>query len=174
MFKTLGSEDDKSLSYVSASPADLCAWIERQQARGLNLSGPCMLQEKIDMVAELGVSGWFGPEGFLPEKWQPCWEHKKLCNGEIGPNTGEMGTVCQYVEDDPHGRRDAAADGARPAGARPSGRLRYRVRDRQGGQGLAVRVHRPPGVAGVLYPDRIPQGRLRPVDAGPDEGQGHA
>ena len=53
------------------------------------------------MVAEVGVSGWFGPEGFLADKWQTCWEHKKLCNGEVGPNTGEMGTVCQYVESDP-------------------------------------------------------------------------
>lgn len=98
VFKTLGSEDDKSLSYVSNSPADMVAWIRRQQARGLKLSGSCMLQEKIDMIAELGVSGWFGPEGFLPDKWQECFEHKKLCNGEIGPNTGEMGTVCQYAE----------------------------------------------------------------------------
>lgn len=100
VFKTLGSEDDKSLSFVSASPAEMVAFIQRQKSRGLKLSGPCMLQEKIDMIAELGVSGWFGPEGFLPGKWQTCFEHKKLMNGEIGPNTGEMGTVCQYAEND--------------------------------------------------------------------------
>lgn len=98
VFKTLGDEDDKSLSFVSCNPAEMVGWLDRQIARGMKLKGPCMLQEKIDMLAEFGVSGWFGPEGFLPGKWQECWEHKKLMNGEIGPNTGEMGTVCQYVE----------------------------------------------------------------------------
>lgn len=97
VFKPLGSEDDKSLTYVAESPADMVGWLQRQQARGRSAQS-CMLQEKIDMVAELGVSGWVGPEGFLPGKWQECFEHKKLCDGEIGPNTGEMGTLCQYVE----------------------------------------------------------------------------
>lgn len=100
VFKTLGDEDDKSLSFVSCDPAQMVGWIERQISRGMKLKGPCMLQEKIDMLAEVGVSGWFGPEGFLPNKWQICFEHKKLMNGEIGPNTGEMATVCQYVEAD--------------------------------------------------------------------------
>lgn len=101
VFKTLGSEDDKSLSYVASDPADLVAWIDRQCDRGLTLKGSCMLQEKIDMCCEMGVSGWVGPTGFLEDKWQICFEHKKLMDGEIGPNTGEMGTVCQYVETDP-------------------------------------------------------------------------
>ena len=100
VFKTLGSEEDKSLSYVSSDPADLVGWLRRQQALGLTLKGPCMLQEKIDMLAELGVSGWFGPEGFLEGKWQVCFEGKKLMPGNFGPNTGEMHTVCQYVETD--------------------------------------------------------------------------
>ena len=99
-FKTLGSEEDKALSYVASDPADLVGWLQRQQKLGMTLKGPCMLQEKIDMLAEVGVSGWFGPEGFLPEKWQICFEHKKLMAGENGPNTGEQGTVCQYVEAD--------------------------------------------------------------------------
>lgn len=99
VFKPLGSEDDKSTTYVSDSPADMVGWLQRQQARGKKVS-QCMLQEKIDMVAELGVSGWFGPEGFLPEKWQICFEHKKVHNGEVGPNCGEMGTVCRYGETD--------------------------------------------------------------------------
>lgn len=100
VFKTLGSEEDKALSYVASDPADMVGWLQRQQKLGMTLKGPCMLQEKIDMLAEVGVSGWFGPEGFLADKWQICFEHKKLMNGEIGPNTGEQGTVCQYVETD--------------------------------------------------------------------------
>ncbi len=101
VFKPMGSEEDKALTYVSNSPADMCGWIRRQIDRGMRLKAPCMLQEKIDMVSEFGVSGWFGPEGFLPNKWQIAFEHKPLMNGNIGPATGEMGTVCQYVETDP-------------------------------------------------------------------------
>ena len=100
VFKTMGDEDDKSLSYVSSDPADMVGWIKHKIGRGMKLRGPCMLQQRIDMMAELGVSGWFGPEGFLPGKWQICFEHKKLMSGDIGPNTGEQGTVCQYVEQD--------------------------------------------------------------------------
>lgn len=98
VFKTMGDEADKSLSYVSKDPADLVGWIEQKIAKGLVLKGQCMLQEKIEMMAEFGVSGWFGSDGFLPDKWQIAFEHKKLMNGEIGPNTGEQGTVCQYLE----------------------------------------------------------------------------
>ena len=100
VFKTMGDESDKSLSYVSSDPADMVGWIRQKIARGMVLKGPCLLQEKIDMLAEVGVSGWFGPDGFLPNKWQVCFEHKKLMDGEIGPNTGEAGTVTQYVETD--------------------------------------------------------------------------
>lgn len=100
VFKCCGDETDKSLSYVSSDPADMCGWIRQKIERGLSIKGKCMLQDRIDLVCELGVSGWFGPEGFLPGKWQLCWEHKKLMGGEIGPNTGEMGTVTQYVETD--------------------------------------------------------------------------
>lgn len=100
VFKPLGSEKDKALTYVSHDPADLCGWLQRQIAAGKKLKGQCILQEKIDILSELGVSGWMGPEGFLEDKWQVCIEHKKLMNGELGPQTGEMGTVMQYVEDD--------------------------------------------------------------------------
>lgn len=101
VFKTMGDEADKSLAYVSKSPADMAGWIEQKIRKGMKLKGPCMLQEKIDMLCDFGVSGWFGPEGFLKDKWQICFEHKKLMNGEIGPNTGEQGTITQYVKSDP-------------------------------------------------------------------------
>ena len=100
VFKPLGAEDDKSLTYCAKDPADLVGWIQRQRARGMKPKGKVMLQEKIDMVAELGVSGWVGPEGFASDKWQICFEHKKLLAGDLGPNTGEEGTVCQYVASD--------------------------------------------------------------------------
>lgn len=98
--KPMGDEDDKSLTYVSSDPADLVGWLQRRIARGVKLKGKVMLQEKIDMLCEIGVSGWFGPDGFLPGKWQVCFEHKKLMSGDCGPATGEQGTVTQYVESD--------------------------------------------------------------------------
>ena len=99
VFKTLGSEEDKSLSYVSSDPADMVGWIRQKIARGLVLKGNCMMQEKIEMMSEFGVSGWLGPDGFLPNRWQENVEHKKLCNGEVGPATGEMGNVSVYCEE---------------------------------------------------------------------------
>lgn len=100
VFKPLGDTDDKSLTYCPCDPADLVGFFQRLKEKGLKIKGACMLQEKIDMLVEFGVSGWMGPDGFLPGKWQICFEHKKLMNGEIGPNTGEMGTVCQYSKKD--------------------------------------------------------------------------
>lgn len=98
VFKPMGDEEDKSLTFAASSPEEMSDWINDKIRRGKKLKGKCMLQEKIDMLCDYGVSGWFGPEGFLTEKWQICFEHKKLGEGETGPNTGEMGTVCQYVE----------------------------------------------------------------------------
>lgn len=100
VFKPMGDETDKSLTFVSSDPAELAGWLERQIKAGKKLRGKCMLQEKVELMAEIGVSGWVGPEGFLPDKWQVCFEHKKLLADEHGPATGEMGTVCQYVEED--------------------------------------------------------------------------
>jgi len=85
VFKTMGDNEDKSLSYVAKTPADLVGRIQRWIKLGLNIKGPCMLQEKIDGY-EMGVSCWFGPEGPLPSKWNVNFEHKKLMPGNYGPN----------------------------------------------------------------------------------------
>lgn len=101
VFKPMGDEEDKSLTFVANDPEQLVGWLERKIKGGKKMRGKCMLQEKIDVsCGDYGVSGWIGPDGFLPDKWQICVEHKKLMNGEVGPNTGEMGTVAQYVRED--------------------------------------------------------------------------
>lgn len=100
VFKPMGDEDDKSLTYVSHDPADLVGWLRRQMLAGKKLKGQCMMQEKVDRIAEIGVSGWMGPDGFLPERFQVCFEHKPLMDGDVGPATGEQGSVCQYVTED--------------------------------------------------------------------------
>lgn len=98
--KPLGDEDDKSLTYVSHDPADMSGWLRRQIGLGKKLKGKAMLQEKVDRLAEIGVSGWVGPDGFLPERFQVAFEHKPLMNGDVGPATGEQGTVCAYTDKD--------------------------------------------------------------------------
>ena len=98
--KPMGDTPDKDLTFVSKDPGDLCGWLRRQIKSGKQLKGQCMLQEKLDMLCEYGVSGWFGSDGFLPGGWGTSWEHKKLFPGEIGPNTGEMGTLGQYMEEE--------------------------------------------------------------------------
>lgn len=101
VFKTMGDESDKSLAYVSKDPADMAGWIEQKIRKGMKLKGPCMLQDKIDMLCDYGLGGWIGPQGFLRDRWEISFEHKKLMNGEIGPNTGEQGTITQRVAKDP-------------------------------------------------------------------------
>ena len=85
VFKTMGDNEDKSLSYVAKTPADLVGRIQRWIKLGLNPKGQVMLQEKIDGF-EMGVSCWFGPNGPLPDKWNINFEHKKLMPGNYGPN----------------------------------------------------------------------------------------
>ena len=94
VFKTLGDEEDKSLSYVGKTPADMVARIQRWKKLGLTLKGPCMLQEFIPGV-EFAVSRWMGKDGFIGLS-NENFEHKKLLSGNCGPNCGEAGTVMKY------------------------------------------------------------------------------
>src|SRR5258708_20555376 len=77
VFKTLGSEEDKSLTYVSKTPADMINKIRKWKKQGNKLKGPCMLQDFVSGI-EMGVSCWFSPKmGF--SKWKNInFEHKKL------------------------------------------------------------------------------------------------
>jgi len=95
VFKTLGDNEDKSLSYVSKTPADMIARLQLWQKMGLNPKGPVMLQEFIPGV-EFAVSGWMGSDGFIGRP-NENFEFKKLLSGNCGPNCGETGTVMKYV-----------------------------------------------------------------------------
>jgi phosphoribosylamine---glycine ligase len=96
VFKTLGDEEDKSLSYVGKSPADLIARLQRWKKLGMNPKGPVMLQAVVEGV-EIGVSRWMGSQGWVGP-YNENFEHKKLLSGNCGPNCGEAGTVMKYVE----------------------------------------------------------------------------
>ena len=96
VFKTLGDNEDKSLSYVSKTPADMIARLQRWQKLGMNPRGPVMLQEFIPGI-EFAVSAWMGTGGFIG-KPNENFEFKKLLSGNCGPNCGETGTVMKYVD----------------------------------------------------------------------------
>lgn len=85
---------DKALSYVSAGPDDMVFMLERWKKLN-KLKTPFILQDHIDGI-EMGVSGWFGPGGWN-EGFEENFEFKKLMNDDMGPATGEQGTVLRFV-----------------------------------------------------------------------------
>lgn len=91
VFKTLGDNEDKSLTYVSKSPADLVAWMRRTPPP----KGEVMLQQFIDGI-EMGVSRFMGSKGWVGQ-YNESFEHKKLMPSNYGPNTGEMGTIAYFT-----------------------------------------------------------------------------
>ena len=94
VFKTLGDEEDKSLSYVSKSAADMVARLIRWQKLGMNPKGPVMLQEVVEGI-EFAVSRWMGSAGWVGPP-NENFEFKKLLSGNCGPNCGESGTIMKY------------------------------------------------------------------------------
>lgn len=99
VFKPLGDTEDKSLTFVPKDPAQLVGWLDKKIKSGSKIKGNCMLQEKIDMVAEVGIAGFMGSHGFLEDKWEISFEHKKMMPGDFGPATGEAGTVISLVKE---------------------------------------------------------------------------
>ena len=95
VFKTLGDEEDKSLSYCSSDAKDMVWRIQSWIDAGMTLKGPCMLQDFIEGI-EVGVSRWMGKSGFIGP-WNVNFEFKKLMTDDYGPATGEMGTVTKYA-----------------------------------------------------------------------------
>lgn len=87
---------DKALSYVSQSPADMIFML-RRWAELNKLKKEFLLQEFVPGI-EMAVGGWLGPKGFASYVVEN-FEHKKLMNDDLGPNTGEMGTVLRYTND---------------------------------------------------------------------------
>lgn len=87
---------DKSLSAKTGVPEDPAYQLRKWEKKHWHPPCPFLLQEQIDGV-EMGVGAWFGPAGFA-EGWEENFEHKRFCSGDIGPNTGEMGTVLRYTK----------------------------------------------------------------------------
>lgn len=92
---TGGLEADKSLSYCSSGPDDMVYMLDRWKKIN-KLKTPFILQEFVPGI-EMAVAGWFGPGGWN-DGWEENFEFKKLMNDDMGPNTGESGTVMRVVK----------------------------------------------------------------------------
>lgn len=87
---------DKSLSAKTGIPEDPTFMLRKWQAKHRAPPCPFLLQDPVKGV-EFAVGGWFGPAGFA-EGWEENHEHKRLYAGDVGPNTGEQGTVMRLVK----------------------------------------------------------------------------
>lgn len=92
--KPWGGTADKAMTCVARDCNEAIFMLSRWKAAGLN--GQLMLQEKADGV-EMGIAGWFGPGGWSAAI-EESFEHKKFLVGDLGCNTGEMGTVIRHVK----------------------------------------------------------------------------
>jgi phosphoribosylamine--glycine ligase len=92
--KPWGGTEDCALTYVSSAPDDGIFTLEKWKREGL-FKGQLMMQEKVDGI-EIGIAGWFGPGGWSAAL-EESFEHKKFLVGNLGANTGEMGTVIRHV-----------------------------------------------------------------------------
>ena len=90
-------QDEKSLTYVGESEdgSDLIATLEHYKKWGSKISS-FEIQKHIDGV-EVACSGFFNGHDFV-EPIEISFEHKKLMVGDIGPNTGEMGTSMYWTD----------------------------------------------------------------------------
>lgn len=85
---------DKALSYVSKGVADMIFMLDYWKQNG-KIKSAFLLQEFTPGI-EMAVGGWFGKNGFSGYVLEN-FEFKKLMNGDVGVNTGEMGTAMKYV-----------------------------------------------------------------------------
>lgn len=88
------ADADKSLSYAAKSPEDMLFMLSKWHNEG-KLKNKFVLQDFIPGV-EFAVGVYCGRDGFSGG-FEENFEHKKLMAGEIGPATGEMGTVLQFT-----------------------------------------------------------------------------
>ncbi len=86
---------DKALSCKTGVDPDPSFMLRQFKRRYGRPKGTFILQEPVKGV-EMGVGCWFGPDGFTGE-WEENFEFKRLCTGDLGPNTGEMGSVMRFV-----------------------------------------------------------------------------
>ena len=93
--KSWGGEADKATTCVASSADEAIFTLLKWEETGC-FKGQLMMQERVEGV-EMGIAGWFGPGGWSG-MLEESFEHKKLMNDNLGPNTGEMGSVQRQVK----------------------------------------------------------------------------
>lgn len=83
-----GEEQPVATTYVSSSPEDMSASLDRLFAESSGT--PFLLQEVVE-GEEISVEGWFDGSNF--HFLGLTLEEKKFMNGGLGPNTGASGTL---------------------------------------------------------------------------------
>ena len=94
--KPCGAEEDKSLSYVAKDESDMIGFLTKRKEK--SKGSPYFILQEFKPGVEIAVTGIFGPNGWL-DYWCEGFEFKKQMNGDLGVNTGEMGTVTRYTKD---------------------------------------------------------------------------
>lgn len=86
---------DKSLSAKTGIPEDPSFMLRKWKRKHGRPPCPFLLQDPVKGV-EFACGGWWGPNGWA-EGWEENHEFKRLYAGDVGPNTGEQGTVMRVV-----------------------------------------------------------------------------
>lgn len=92
VFKPHGQKD-RFFTHIAKNAEEMVAMMEHYQTIWEE-EAIFDLQEFVDGI-EMAIGGWFNGNKFCKQV-MPNFEHKRLMNGEIGPNTGEMGSVMAY------------------------------------------------------------------------------
>lgn len=90
------AQDEKCLTYVGKNEdgSDIVATLESYKKKWSGKIKEIQVQAFAKGV-EVAITGFFNGEKFI----QPCFinfEYKKMMNGDVGPNTGEMGTFSRF------------------------------------------------------------------------------
>jgi phosphoribosylamine--glycine ligase len=93
--KPCGSVGDKSLSFVGKTPEETLWRLKRWKRSGKQFPGGLMVQKLVKGV-EFAVGAWVNQNGFV-DGIEENFETKRMFAGDVGPNTGEMGTVMRLV-----------------------------------------------------------------------------
>ena len=94
--KPWGGEADKAMTCIPKDVNEGIFTLQKWKKEGL-FKGQLMMQRIVKGV-EIGISGFFGPGGWS-SVLEESFEHKKFLAGDLGGNTGEMGTVIRHVSE---------------------------------------------------------------------------